>query len=159
MTSKIKIDNKIRVWGEKPFPPWIKFFCSDNVPSLPEDVDNMTIKYIWEGRYIADYDENQDENQVDIYLCILKDKENGGNRMEYVPYSTRRRRIGLSILLMYIPGSWRRIESSILLLFLLYILLLFLYIPRYGERWVAFFTPVYSRRWRRVSWVFYSCIF
>ncbi|XP_023323512.1 F-box/WD repeat-containing protein 5 isoform X2 [Eurytemora carolleeae] len=40
-----------------PVPP------ADNVPSLPEDVDNMTIKYIWEGRYIADYDENQDENQ------------------------------------------------------------------------------------------------
>ena len=69
----------------------LRFFCSDNVPSLPEDVDNMKIKYIWEGRYIADYDENQDENQVDIYPCILKDKENGG------------------------------------------ILLLFLYIPRYGE--------------------------
>ena len=71
----------------------------------------MTIKYIWEGRYIADYDENQDENQVDIYSCLLKDIENGRNRMEYLiilhscmfQYMIQNSVVS-SILLLYIPG-------------------------------------------------------
>ena len=44
--------------------------CLDTVPALPGDVDNRTIKYIWEGRYITDYDENQDENQVRYRVFI-----------------------------------------------------------------------------------------
>ena len=68
----------------------------------------MTIKYIWEGRYIADYDENQDENQVNIYSCLLKDIENGRNRMEYLiilhSLCMIHNSVVLSILLLYIPG-------------------------------------------------------
>jgi hypothetical protein len=35
---------------------------SENCPALPDDVDNRTIRYIWDGRYIADYEENQVPN-------------------------------------------------------------------------------------------------